>query len=245
MLGDLSYHSEPIRGGTTCYILQKTKSTARCASRVGTGSGQTYPRGVGFGCREAQTSLRQLKNSETVPLTVVVVIDPRANAFEKINSTYDTAPSSTTASHPTAFKSVHATCETHPCVRSRGASRKERTMPRHTHTHSKHTHTHSPHASGTYWRELTLGNEDDSRCASRSTPWTSAQSSTFPMESDRRNRRRTRDPSTSRSMSVAPTPPPFAADSGGSCPSSAAFRSRLRRLMVEERWWGGTDAWVI
>lgn len=74
---------------------------------------------------------------------------------------------------------------------------------------------------------LTLGKEEDSLCVSRSTPWTSAQSSTLPMKSDRRNRRRTRDPSASRSMSVAAVPSPFAADSGGSCPSSAAFFSRL------------------
>lgn len=123
----------------------------------------------------------------------------------------------------------------YPCVPLRG-----RIAPKNAPSRGTHAHTDTPRGD-TYLRDLTLGNEDDSRCASRSTPWTSAQSSTFPMESDRRNRRRTRDPSASRSMSVAPTPSPFAADSGGSCPSSAAFRSRLS-LLVGGRGWDGRNA---
>lgn len=56
------------------------------------------------------------------------------------------------------------------------------------------------------------------------------------MGSALRNRRRTRDPSVSRSMSVEAAPS-FAADSGGSWPSSAALLSRLRVFQVG--WVGG------
>lgn len=108
----------------------------------------------------------------------------------------------------------------------------------------------------------TLGNVDESLCASRSTPSTSAQSRTFPMGSALRNRRRTRDPSVSRSMSVEAVPS-FTADSGGSWPSSPAFLSRLREVLgsgcvgraaggkkrgrssgvSEGSYWGGGTVW--